>query len=69
MLGYTDALRTGHYGYTYGIASGVVWLSYVYCQGNETNLADCSFSGWGTNNCGHYSDVSVVCDSECIQLL
>ena len=64
MLGYTQAIRTG-YGSTYGYArSGIIWLSGVNCQGNETNIAQCSFPGWGINNCYHYFDVNVVCDSE-----
>lgn len=63
MLGYIEALRTG-YGSTYGIGSGVIWLSNVNCEGNETNLADCIFPGWGTNFCSHHSDVDVICDSE-----
>ena len=63
MLGYTQALRTA-YGSTYGIAHGIIWLSEVNCIGNETNIAQCSFPGWGINNCYHYRDVNVICDSE-----
>ena len=63
MLNFTGAVRTG-YGSTYGYGSGVVWLSQVDCQGNETNLGQCSFPGWGINTCYHYYDVNVVCDSE-----
>ena len=65
MLNFTGAIRTG-YGTTYGYASGVVWLSQVDCEGNETNIAQCSFPGWGINNCYHYYDVNVICDSEFI---
>lgn len=63
MLGYTQAVRTG-YGFTYGRGTGIVWLSQVNCLGNETNLAECSFPGWGINNCYHWRDVNVICDSE-----
>ena len=63
MLGYTQAIRTG-YGSTYGRGTGIIWLSGVNCQGNETNIAQCSFPGWGINNCYHWRDVNVVCDSK-----
>ena len=63
MLGFVGAIRTS-YGSTYGYGSGIVWLSEVNCLGNETNIAQCSFPGWGVNNCYHYRDVNVICDSE-----
>ena len=63
MLNFTGAIHTG-YGYTYGYGHGMVWLSQVNSPGNETNLGQCSFLGWGINNCYHYYDVNVVCDSE-----
>ena len=63
MLGYPRAIRTG-YGSTYGRATGVIWLSEVNCVGNETNIAQCNFPGWGINNCYHWRDVNVICDSK-----
>ena len=66
MLGFSQAIGTS-YGYTYGNGSEVIWLSQVHCQGNETNITDCSFLGWGLNDCLHYNDVHVICDSESIK--
>ena len=33
----------------------------VRCQGHETTLTDCLFSGWGMTDCSHSKDVSVHC--------
>ncbi|KAH8380510.1 hypothetical protein KR009_011156, partial [Drosophila setifemur] len=33
----------------------------VECRGNETNLKDCSFKGWGVHNCGVDEVAGVIC--------
>ena len=40
----------------------------VGCDGYEGMLSQCSFGGWGNNNCGHAEDVSVIC-GECRKLI
>jgi len=45
----------------YGVGSGQIWLDDVRCSGTETSIADCRHNGWGSHNCGHYEDVSVLC--------
>ena len=59
MLGYQDV---GHVvSNRYGAGSGPIWLDNVQCNGTETSVTDCRHNGWGTENCGHYEDVSVSC--------
>jgi len=41
--------------------TGPIFLEYVNCTGNETNLANCSHSGVGMHNCDHLEDAGVVC--------
>ena len=45
--------------------SGQIWLSYVACNGKETNVKSCSHNGWGVKNyhCSHYEDAGVECSS------
>ncbi|XP_067928280.1 deleted in malignant brain tumors 1 protein-like isoform X2 [Watersipora subatra] len=41
----------------------VVWLTYVKCQGNETNLGQCEYTGWNITKleCTHTFDVKLSC--------
>ncbi|XP_022805597.1 scavenger receptor cysteine-rich type 1 protein M130-like [Stylophora pistillata] len=47
----------------YGQGSGPIWMDDVNCQGGETVLSHCRFRGWGSHNCGHHEDASVVCNA------
>ena len=37
--------------------SGIIWLSSLRCEGNETTLADCSQETWGGSGCSHSNGV------------
>lgn len=39
-----------------------IWLTEVYCNGGEKNLASCQHAEWGKNDCK--SIVEIVCHNE-----
>ena len=47
----------------YGRGSGTIWMDDVQCSGAEASLFHCTHRGWGTHNCGHGEDASVVCNT------
>ena len=62
-LGYPDAasaLQSAHF----GAGSGEIWLDNVNCAGSEDSIENCPHNGWGSHNCGHGEDASVVCSSK-----
>lgn len=36
----------------------------VTCIGNETEITNCPFIGWGVHNCLHTEDAGVICPGE-----
>lgn len=49
---------------TFGIGDGVFWLDDLGCHGNETHLAECWSSGWGTHNCQYFEAVGIACGEQ-----
>lgn len=60
MLGYsgTSMAAIG----VFEMGSGPIWMNDVQCEGHETSLANCSFTGYGVHNCDHEKDAGVMCD-------
>lgn len=72
MLGYSHALETRGAFIFYDFPdisdaqSGPIWIDDLTCNGDERTIEDCSFPGWGINDCSHYEDVSLICASACV---
>lgn len=48
----------------FGQTTGKVWMDYVSCTSEESNLRYCKFSGWGKSTCTHTYDAGIVCKSK-----
>ncbi|CAJ1075388.1 LOW QUALITY PROTEIN: uncharacterized protein LOC124998123 [Xyrichtys novacula] len=60
-----NAPRSAHFGQ----GSGPIFLDDVACSGrSEGGLSFCRHAGFGTHNCGHSKDASVVCSGAPIRL-
>ena len=74
MLGFSHALETRgafnffDFPYSRDFFQGPIWIDDLTCNGDERSIVDCSFPGWGINDCSHYEDVSLICASMCVTL-
>ena len=63
QLGYTTAVDAPVFA-AFGPGRGPIWLDKVACDGEETNLTQCSHNGLANTKCTHARDAGAVCASE-----
>ncbi|XP_056011221.1 deleted in malignant brain tumors 1 protein-like [Ostrea edulis] len=61
----TPAVKGSAY---FGAGTGQIWMDDLHCSGTELSLDTCSFRPWGSNNCGHNEDLSVICSAPAVPL-
>ena len=47
---------------TYGQGNGPIMFGYMYCNGNEDSIFDCSVFGVSSYCSNHYYDVGLKCE-------
>nr|XP_014349442.1 PREDICTED: scavenger receptor cysteine-rich type 1 protein M130-like [Latimeria chalumnae] len=45
----------------FGQGTGRIWLDNVHCEPDDPSIYSCRANSWGSHNCRHYEDASVVC--------
>ena len=50
---------------SFGQGTGLIFLDYLRCTGNESRLIDCPHRGIGYHSCSHMEDAGVVCACKC----
>ncbi|KAL3884621.1 hypothetical protein ACJMK2_024748, partial [Sinanodonta woodiana] len=41
-----------------------IWMDELNCMGNESDIAECGFNGWGRHDCRHSEDVMLFCSND-----
>ncbi|XP_022096125.1 deleted in malignant brain tumors 1 protein-like [Acanthaster planci] len=60
MLGYPGAAAFKTLAF-FGAGADPIWMDNLRCNGDEATLQECTFAGWGINDCSHAEDVGVIC--------
>ncbi|CAM4563249.1 unnamed protein product [Leuciscus chuanchicus] len=45
----------------FGTGEGPIWMDSLRCSGDESNLRNCQFGGWGNHQCIHAYDAGIIC--------
>uniref|UniRef100_UPI0037E8555A uncharacterized protein isoform X2 n=1 Tax=Semicossyphus pulcher TaxID=241346 RepID=UPI0037E8555A len=54
--------RSAQHSAAFGQGSGPIWMDDVSCRGSESELTECRHRGFGSHDCSHREDASVVCE-------
>ncbi|XP_022096135.1 uncharacterized protein LOC110982186 [Acanthaster planci] len=60
MLGYPGAAAFKTLAF-FGAGADPIWMDNLRCNGEEATLQECTFAGWGINDCSHAEDAGVIC--------
>lgn len=63
QLNYHLGGKSTHSG-AFGKARRKFWMDNMFCTGQETELTQCRFDGWGQSDCDHSEAAGVVCTVE-----
>lgn len=55
--GNAEPLTNAHF----GTGEGPIWMDSLRCSGDESNLRNCQFDGWGNHQCIHAYDAGIIC--------
>ncbi|XP_077091698.1 scavenger receptor cysteine-rich domain-containing protein DMBT1-like [Siphateles boraxobius] len=55
--GNSEPLTNAHF----GTGTGPIWMDSLRCRGDESNLRNCKFGGWGNHQCIHAYDAGIIC--------
>ncbi|XP_060064988.1 deleted in malignant brain tumors 1 protein-like [Ylistrum balloti] len=69
MLGYNLVVAKAYGEAYFGSGVGTIWMDSIKCLGNETDIANCHFDGWGKHDCSHSEDAGVRCSELHIRLV
>ncbi len=62
QLGFGRADRFAGIPVSFGPGTGKIWMDDLSCTGSEGRLTECTFAGFGNNDCSHSEDVGLFCE-------
>ena len=61
MYGYSDGITVNDAAHVFGQGTGPIHLDTVHCSGQEYDIRECSFPGFGVHTCNHSQDAGIRC--------